>query len=217
GAGLGLALLYSLVQLAGGRLRLEGTPGRGSAVRIFLPIADGAEDPEALRVGWPSPGEGHVDVGVDETGHPPNETDDRGVAVGSRRLAHVVVVEDEPAVRSLVERVLRRAGYDVAAFRDGDAALDALADRSVPVDLLLTDVVMPGPNGFEVARRLRETRPDVPVVVMSGHASDEVRAGGGSVGVAAALTKPFTVPDLLDQVGAALAAKARAGRRDSPA
>jgi PAS domain S-box-containing protein len=221
--GLGLALVYSTVQMAGGRIRLESMPGRGSTVRILLPIATGdapavneesdsgalgaaearhdadARVSDVLGGGVPEGG-----VGVDDAVGPVAA----GPEVGSAMIA---VVEDEPGVRSLVERLLIRGGHRVVSFPDGAAALDALADVGIRIDLLLTDLVMPGPNGIEVARRLRKDRPGLPVLLMSGYASDALRAERISDPSLELIAKPFSAGELLDRVAAVLGAAARQG------
>src|SRR5689334_2620962 len=156
--GLGLALVYSTIQLAGGRIRLESPPGRGSTVRILFPMAGDAGSPEAS----PSNESGASHPRSDPVDVPGPEGLTASVAgVGDGRAgAVIVVVEDEPGVRSLVERVLVRAGHQVVSFADGAGAAEALADPEVRVDLLVTDLVMPGPNGLEVARLARRARPD---------------------------------------------------------
>jgi two-component system cell cycle sensor histidine kinase/response regulator CckA len=119
----------------------------------------------------------------------------------------IVVVEDEPGVRSLVGRVLERAGHQVLAFADGASADDTLADPAVAVDLLITDLVMPGPNGIEVARRARRARPDLPILLMSGYASDALRAEGIDEASIELLAKPFTASELLERVAGRLASR----------
>src|SRR5439155_25523934 len=91
-------------------------------------------------------------------------------------LPLIAVVEDEPGVRTLVEQLLVRGGHRVLAFPDGNVALDALADPGIHIDMLITDLVMPGPSGIEVARRIRRDRPGLPVLLMSGYAADALRA-----------------------------------------
>ena len=203
--GLGLALVYSTVQLAGGRIRLESMPGRGSTVRILLPLAPGAEaflTPGRDIVHADAASESgsrsdHVDVaGSDGSG--------RAGAVAADDARVIVVVEDEPGVRSLVERILQRAGHRVLAFPDGAAAADTLADPGVLVDLLVTDLVMPGPNGIEVARRARRDRPSLPVLLMSGYAAGALAAEGISEGTIDLLAKPFSAADLLERVATRL-------------
>ena len=235
--GLGLALVYSTVQLAGGRIRLESTPGRGSTVRILLPLD--AADAAAVRVLSPDPASDPIDTtepedrpigptdigggpvagiavgdGVVDDGHPsvdaPAVTSDVAVVEEPGTPAVIAVIEDEPGVRTLVERILVRDGHRVLAFPDGSAALDALADPNLRVDLLITDLVMPGPNGIEVARRIREDRPDLPVLLMSGYAADALRSEGLEESAVELLSKPFAAADLLGRTAAALRARTAA-------
>lgn len=210
--GLGLALVYSTVQMAGGRIRLESLPGHGSTVRILLPIATGTgpvpgevEDVGGGVGSGPVPAPASGALGAAEARDAPGRLvtgGDAPLAVGSALIA---VVEDEPGVRSLVERLLIRGGHRVLAFPDGAAALDALADLGVSIDLLITDLVMPGPNGIEVARQIRRDRPGLPVLLMSGYASDALRAERTSDSSLELLEKPFSAAELLDRVAAVLA------------
>jgi CheY-like chemotaxis protein len=215
--GLGLALVYSTVQMAGGRIRLESLPGHGSTVRILLPIATGAgpyrgevEDVGGGVGSGPVPARASGALGAAEAGDAPGGLVTGGdvpLAVGSALIA---VVEDEPGVRSLVERLLIRGGHRVLAFPDGAAALDALADLGVSIDLLITDLVMPGPNGIEVARQIRRDRPGLPVLLMSGYASDALLAERTSDPSLELLEKPFSAAELLDRVAAVLASATHA-------
>ena len=221
--GLGLALVYSTVQMAGGRIRLESLPGHGSTVRILLPLASDAgplaadvEDAHggvgAGPVAEPVSGALGATESRDATGRQVTGRvtgGDAPIAVGSALIA---VVEDEPGVRSLVEQLLIRGGHRVLAFPDGTAAIDALADLGVSIDLLITDLVMPGPNGIEVARQIRRNRPGLPVLLMSGYASDALRAERVSDASLELLEKPFSAAELLDRVAAVLASATDAAR-----
>jgi two-component system, cell cycle sensor histidine kinase and response regulator CckA len=216
--GLGLALVYSTVQLAGGRIRLESTPGRGSTVRILLPL-DGTEDGLAAGDGsreasvtteTARPDEAPPVTGASEAVDVPEPDDpaDRGSRSGvdvvpgvpRGRAARIAVVEDEPGVRSLVARILARAGHRVIEFADGGKAIDGLADAAVEVDLMITDLVMPGPNGIETARQVRRDRPGLPVLLMSGFAADALRAEGLDEASVELLGKPFSAAELLTRV-----------------
>jgi DNA-binding response OmpR family regulator len=120
---------------------------------------------------------------------------------GARTL---LVVEDEGAVRELVRTALTRAGYRVLAARDGEEALTRAAAHAGRIDLLLTDVVMPGLNGRDLALRFRQVRPTARVLFMSGFASDVIAEDGGLWGDSDLLAKPFTPNELLARVQAAL-------------
>ncbi|MEP7119261.1 MAG: response regulator, partial [Acidobacteriota bacterium] len=169
--GLGLSICRGIAEQAGGHILADSIPGQGTTMRVYLPWADA---PAAAPA-------------------PPLT---RG-ASGAQRV--VLLVEDEADVRHIVAEILRRAGL-VVHSADGLAATQALLERGLgPIDLLLTDLVLPGGNGLEVAKRVRASYPDVPVLFMSGY-SESVFSGGAQV--EHLLQKPFTSRVLLDRIGA---------------
>lgn len=130
-------------------------------------------------------------------------------AVPSDGRETVLLVDDESAVRSLAERILRRQGYQVFGAEDGAEAL-RIADALVgPIDILVTDLSMPGMTGAELARRLAEARPAVRVIVMSGYTEDALEDDAGASGWIF-LEKPFSPDMLLARVREALGASAAA-------
>jgi PAS domain S-box-containing protein len=185
GTGLGLATVYGIVQQAGGEVRVRSETGKGTSFEVLFPRFDGPADAAAA----PAPRE------------------------RTRGAGRVLVVEDEPLVRALAVRVLRAAGYEVLEAGDAEQALALAGDRGgPPVDLLVTDVVMPRCSGPELAHRLRAARPALPVLFASGYmdrAQDLERELGPRT---AFIPKPFT-PDqlaraareLLDGAGATAA------------
>jgi len=170
GTGLGLATVYGIVRQSGGAITVDSAPGRGSTFRVYLPRVEEAS--------FRRPSQGAPEGGAREGGSP------------EPPAAHILLAEDEPRVRALTQRVLEARGYRVLAATDGAKALELASDQSVKVDLLVTDVVMPGMSGPDLARRLRESRPGLPVVYMSGYADQglahEAAATGGAF-----LSKPF--------------------------
>ena len=121
--------------------------------------------------------------------------------------ATVLLVEDEPAVRQVTRAVLEIGGYRVLEA-DGPAAAEHIASNvEIAIDLLLTDVVMPGMNGAELARRLRELRPELVTLFMTGYADSEIRQPATHGVPQKHIQKPFTVNGLLTQVAAALASR----------
>ena len=121
--------------------------------------------------------------------------------------ATVLLVEDEPAVRQVTRAVLEIGGYRVLEA-DGPAAAEHIASNvEIAIDLLLTDVVMPGMNGAELARRLRELRPELVTLFMTGYADSEVLRLATLGSQQKHIQKPFTVSGLLARVGDALAAR----------
>jgi two-component system cell cycle sensor histidine kinase/response regulator CckA len=120
--------------------------------------------------------------------------------------AVILVVDDDLAVREVASRVLRRAGYRVLEAADGQEALAVARGEAGRLDLLLTDVVMPGMNGRELAERLTEVRPETRMLYMSAYTEDEVLLRGIRIAEMNFLSKPFSLDGLRDAVRQALAA-----------
>jgi CheY-like chemotaxis protein len=184
GTGLGLAVVDGIVRQSGGHVEVETEPGRGTTFRVVLPRADGEAGAEAGPAGRAAPPRG-------------SET--------------VLVAEDEPAVRELAAEVLRRSGYEVLEAADGAEALAVFRSHPGPIDLVVTDVVMPGGGGRVLAGRVEAERPGVRVLYLSGYADDpgvrDGEAGGGPF-----LQKPFTPHALAAKVREVLDAPPRAAR-----
>jgi PAS domain S-box-containing protein len=169
GTGLGLSTVIGIVQQSGGFVRVESEPNAGSVFTVHLPRFDGAARPEegVEPVSLP--------VGGDET---------------------ILVAEDEDAVRQFVERVLTGAGYRVTAATHGADAL-TLADAMPDLDLLVTDVVMPGMSGVELAGHLAAIHPGLPVIYASGYSEEAILLGAVGEDRVPYLSKPFTAEALL--------------------
>ncbi len=185
GWGLGLATAHGLLTQAGGTIRVQTAPDRGSTFDIFLPATD--EEPAAAPAHPPEPPVSHAGRG---------ET--------------VLVVEDEDDLREVITRLLTLGGYRVITATDGDAALSLARSAETPIDLVLTDVVMPGTQGKEVAEEVLALRPGTPVVFMSGYARP-VLGWRLEEGVAL-IEKPFSGPKLLAAARAAIDAARRGAR-----
>lgn len=112
----------------------------------------------------------------------------------------VLVVDDEAQVRGLARDILLGAGYQVIEAEDGDHALSVAEDHQGPIHVLLTDVMMPGINGKELADRLVGKRPEIKTIFMSGRAAEVITDAGVLIPVDAFLAKPFTVDRLLNKV-----------------
>lgn len=122
----------------------------------------------------------------------------------TEKQSMVLVVDDEASVRQVAASILRRCGYKVLAAPDAPSALATVQSSGDPVDLLLTDVVLPGMKGDELARTLRDRNPDLRVVFMSGYEEDELSGMGVADVGNAYITKPFTADVLTLMVQGAM-------------
>jgi two-component system, cell cycle sensor histidine kinase and response regulator CckA len=176
GTGLGLATVHGIVVQSGGQVVVETERDRGTEFRVFLPPHTGAAPQRR-----PSP----------TSGHP--------LVAGEVRT--VLVVDDDDFVRDVAGRALVRSGYRVLSARGGDTALAVLTqlDPKSAV-LVLTDVVMPGMHGGQLAERLTEERPGLRVAFMSGFSTDELARSGMGFPMRSFLIKPFTLPELVSFV-----------------
>jgi DNA-binding NarL/FixJ family response regulator len=181
GSGLGLASVYGTISQSGGFISLESKPGQGTTFRIHLPAA---ERPAAGS--RPIPEE--------------PQTTSEGAARPAREGPLVLIAEDEELVRELVTRILEREGFDVHAAADGPAALQILERIARPVDVLVTDIVMPGMDGRKLAERVVEQSPSTSVVFMSGYSEESAAVEGSALKASAFLKKPFSPSALLEAV-----------------
>jgi two-component system cell cycle response regulator CpdR len=124
---------------------------------------------------------------------------------GRLAMASILVAEDDQAVRDFVSRALAYYGHNVTTVADGSAALAALAERRF--DLMLTDIVMPGIDGVALAAQANKTDPDMPVLMMTGFASEGQRARGSAGGIERVISKPFSLKEICSAVDEALAAR----------
>ncbi len=165
GTGLGLPMVYGFVRQSGGALEVDSVPGRGSLFRVLLPAASAAHAAGG-------PGGRHIPEAL-------------------RGSETILVVEDEPAVAEIAARSLRDAGYEVLVANAPEEALRAAADHRGDIRLLLTDVVMPGIDGREVAALVTGLRPGIRVLFMSGYTDDIIGHHGILDAGIAFLSKPF--------------------------
>jgi CheY-like chemotaxis protein len=173
GTGLGLSMVYGIVQQHGGTIAVESAPGQGATFRIYLPRVDDL----VPEVG--------ISASSDDSG-PGSET--------------ILLVEDETHVRELVAQVLQASGYTVLTAADAAAAL-TLSDRHPgPIHLLLTDVVMPEMSGLELCQRLKSLRPRTRVLYMSGYTDEALGRHGVLEPGTFLLQKPFRVGALGQKV-----------------
>jgi signal transduction histidine kinase len=185
GTGLGLAMVFGFIKQSGGHVNIYSEPGEGTTVRLYLPRAVGGMVPVRQRGGAP-------------------------VAL-PRGSATVLVVEDDTAVREIAVAMLSELGYRVLEAADGEEGLHAFGVHASTVDLLLTDVVLPGKmRGREVAERILATRPEVRVLFMSGYTENSIVHQGRLDDGMQLIGKPFTREQLARKVAEVLGASAGA-------
>jgi two-component system cell cycle sensor histidine kinase/response regulator CckA len=176
GTGLGLATVYGIVKQSGGSVYVYSEVGRGTSFKVYLPRHE--EAPAVSR-------EIHV--------VPRTETRSQGQET-------LLIVEDDNSVRALTRTVLRSYSYDVIEAVDADDALRLVSQYAQPIHLLVTDLVMPGMSGRELAERLTELRPQMKVLYVSGYTDDAVVRHGLLEAEVAFLQKPFTPSALASKV-----------------
>jgi nitrogen-specific signal transduction histidine kinase len=178
GTGLGLASVYGVVTQAGGHVQLYSEPGVGTTCSIMLPATE-------------QPIDGAVPPDIEESG-------------GNGEL--VLLVEDEGGIREVARRILERRGYRVLAAADGHEAIGLAREHDGAIDLLITDVIMPGMLGKEVAEQILALRPDTQVLYMSGYAQPILGESDNLPKGMVLLEKPFTEHVLLSKAREALSA-----------
>lgn len=188
GTGLGLATVHAIVKGSGGEITCASDVGRGTTFRILLPLVRAEVTPAPDR--W-------------VYGDLPHGTET------------VLLVEDDAEIRDIAREVLARQGYLILEARDAAHALRLSRDHHGPIDLLVTDVVMPGMGGYKLAEQLSAERPGTRVLYVSGHTDDVIAQTGPLHGDLAFMTKPFTPLDLTRKVRETLDARSP-GRAPSP-
>jgi two-component system cell cycle sensor histidine kinase/response regulator CckA len=178
GTGLGLSTVYGIVRQSNGFITVDSTLGIGTTFTIYLPQVAAEEKP--LEVVKPQ-----AEEVQDLTG-----------------TAHILLVEDEDAVRAFSSRALTNKGYQVLEATSGEHALEVLAAQNPSLDLLITDVIMPQMDGIELLKRVRADRPHLKVIVMSGYTEDKFKGDMGPD--VHFLPKPFSLKQLAEKVKEAL-------------
>jgi CheY-like chemotaxis protein len=169
GTGLGLATVYGIVKQHSGHIVVESEPGQGASFLVYFPASN-------------EPLSGH----------------ERVAQRFERRLARLLLVDDDEAVRNVVATILRRAGHDVTVAADAERALQAAGHSARPFELLISDVVMPGMSGVELSRELRARSPGLKVLLLSGYPGRDAPAGED--GGMDYLAKPVTPEQLLNRI-----------------
>lgn len=181
GTGLGLSMIYGFVRQSNGHVKIQSNPGHGTTVQLYLPRFDGEEVSKALIAGAPD-------------------------APAATNGETVLVVEDEPTVRALVVEVLGTLGYAAVEAEDGPGGLEILQSRR-NLDLLITDIGLPGLNGRQIADAARLLWPDLKILFMTGYAESTVMSSGGLEPGMEIMAKPFTMDALVAKVCGMIGAK----------
>jgi CheY-like chemotaxis protein len=177
GTGLGLATAYGVITEAGGSITLSSVEHQGTAFTVLLPAAEHI----AVQAALPRP---ETPAGAGQT---------------------ILVVEDDDAVRDVVQRILTKAGYHALLAANPKEALEISGTRAIHLDAMLTDVVMPEMSGPQLVVRVQEQRPDIPVLLMSGYTAGSLSGGHDITGGNPLIRKPFTREALLHRIHLLLA------------
>ena len=178
GTGLGLSTVYGIVKHSGGNISVDSEPGRGTSFKIYLPAV---VEPTPWTAAVPT---ANASLSGNET---------------------ILLVEDEPGVREVVREILADLGFNLIVACDGEDAVKLCANFNEPIQLMITDVVMPRMGGRELATHMAKLRPEMKVLYISGYTSDTVLQRGVSDRGIAFLEKPFTSESLARQIAKALA------------
>jgi CheY-like chemotaxis protein len=176
GTGLGLSTVYGITQQSGGHIEVDSELGRGTTFKVYLPCVDGVVNTPERRSDRPT---------------------------GSYGGATVLLVEDNPAVRQMVGRILRERGYSVVEAAHPEEAIAAGERKGAHFDLVLTDVVMPKMSGPELVKHLRQQSTQMRVLYMSGYAGAAI-SRESAIETEAYIEKPFTPDSLVETVHALL-------------
>jgi two-component system cell cycle sensor histidine kinase/response regulator CckA len=172
GTGLGLSTVYGIVKQSGGYVMVQSEPGRGSTFHIYLPQVEGTAEKNVLPVA-------------------------RAAAGGTETI---LLVEDEESVRQLVRDTLESKGYKVVEAENGENGLKVASALQAKIELVITDVVMPGMGGREMVEQLARLRPETKVLYLSGYTEDAILSEGTIMTGATFLQKPFTLQNLSRKV-----------------
>lgn len=176
GTGMGLATVHGLARQHGGHVRVESAEGLGTTIEVLLPAAPSeAEEGEEERGDVPAPANGPIGLGI-------------------------LLVDDDESVRRATQRILTRAGATVRTAGDGREALSILADHEDEIELVITDLVMPGMGGAELAEKVAESHPGIPFLFVTGYSPQDAMPSGAFEPAHLTLRKPWTTHELTEAI-----------------
>jgi len=190
GTGLGLSQVYGFIKQSGGHIKIYSEVGHGTTVKLYFPRIRGSAAEE-------------IDEGD-------------GLLLGGEHMETILLVEDDSDLRTYVSDILTGLRYRVIAAPNANAALEILKDGKTTVDLLLTDVIMPGMNGRELATEALKSRPDLQVIYMTGYSRNAVVHQGRLDDGVNLLQKPVSQGELATRVRVALDRKGKGSRHAPP-
>jgi CheY-like chemotaxis protein len=173
-------MVYGVVEQSGGAIEVETAIDKGTTFRVYLPAL--------------------TDSNMTNAANAAEIATRRGPRTATAGTETILLVEDDRGVAALVSRSLERTGYNVLVASHGEQALAILRSRERPIDLLLTDIVMPGMNGRELAEKVTLERPGTPVLFMSGYSNDAILKHGIETASVNFIQKPFAVDDLARKI-----------------
>ncbi len=182
GTGLGLATVYGIVRQTGGFIRVESSIGKGANFTLYLPRAADSDTSAQAKAPTAAKADTAPPADADLAGH-----------------GNILLVEDEDAVRVFAARALKNKGYKVTEARTGEQALDILRDTPA-IDLMITDMMMPGMDGGTLARLIRVERPEIKIIVISGYSEEVARGDIVDTADFHFLPKPFSLSQLASKV-----------------
>jgi CheY-like chemotaxis protein len=174
GTGLGLSVVHGIMQDHQGEIVVHSEPGKGSTIELYFPSSD----------------EAAAALDTTEVARPANEG----------RGRRILYIEDDEAQLFVSKRMLERWGYSVSAYIEQREALDAVLSGKIHFDLVVTDCNMPGTSGLEIATAIHHVRPELPVIMVSGYITDELRWQAVAAGVCELISKPQNLEELRDAV-----------------
>ncbi|MDR3556299.1 MAG: ATP-binding protein [Syntrophobacteraceae bacterium] len=178
GTGLGLAVVHGIVKSHDGAITVESEPGKGTSFRVFFPV-------------------------VESIGAPGTKSDSEYTQI-PRGKEHILLVDDEARLANAVQLMLERLGYRVSLCRDGMHALDVFSSHPESYDLVITDQTMPHMTGFQLARKLIEIRPRIPILLCTGFCDSSTQERAKALGIRNVLMKPLSIQQMAETIRRAL-------------